>query len=255
MDELKCKNCGAVLVEQDGQYICPFCGAVYQKKVQDITQTIVYNINSINNVEMKTDPRRLVVSDSITTIGKGAYKNNLLLEEVIFSSNTLSIQESAFEGCINLKSIKNFDSVKYIGDYAFKGSGLSEIIIGKNVERIGKEAFALMPNLTKVIYKPNKNIRLKDTFIKCPRLTQVLVDKRYFFPALVSFVELRNNPDNIRPTIKDAFWNTPYYAFAREKLYELYSEGICPDCGGYVRKGLFQSRCTNCGIDLKDSRR
>ena len=238
------------MTEGNGYYLCPFCKTKYVRKTSTITQNIVYNVNHAGCGGVRTDPSRLVISDTVTSIAKNAYRNNMLLEEVVFSSNTTMIGESAFEGCVNLRSIKNYGSVKYFGDYAFKGAGLKEISIGKNVETIGREAFSCMPYLEKVVYMPNKNIRLKDTFIKCPVLKEVEMDQHYFFPSLASFLQVRNNPGNTRPTIKDAFWNTPYYQIKNEELFSCRKNGDCPDCGGKLKRGLFHIKCKNCGIDL-----
>ena len=253
MEELKCKNCGAPVEVRNGRYVCAFCKTEYIKETQPgITQKVVFNIRNAENIGIKTDPTRLVLSDTATTILRNAYRNNTLLEEVVFSSNTFMIQDGAFEGCVNLKVIKNCDSVKHFGDYAFKGTGLNEICIGQNVETIGKEAFSCMPNLEKVVYKPNKNMRLKDTFIKCPNLKNVEIDQPYFFPSFVNFNEVKNNPNNVRPTIKDAFWGTPFFTEAKEEYAQSIKDGICPDCGERIKKGLFHTRCENCGIDLKN---
>jgi hypothetical protein len=33
---------------------------------------------------------------------------------------------------------------------------------------------------------------------------------------------------------------------------ESYKKGICPECGGKIRKGLFHAKCKECKIDYKN---
>ena len=63
------------------------------------------------------------------------------LENVKLGNNVTKIGKDAFCGCARLTEIKIPDSVKYIDDYAFIGCSFNKVLIGKNVEYIGDEAF------------------------------------------------------------------------------------------------------------------
>ncbi|MBR5371923.1 MAG: leucine-rich repeat protein, partial [Oscillospiraceae bacterium] len=78
--------------------------------------------------------------------------------------------ESAFIGCINLKSVTLGDAVKRIEAKAFKNIGLSEINIPESVEVIGAEAFSAdppvdlqLPGIEPVIYESLPEITIPRT--------------------------------------------------------------------------------------------
>lgn len=66
------------------------------------------------------------------------------------------IEESAFEGCRKLESIKLADGLEYIGHKAFaKCAKLTEVRIPSNCKEIGKEAFAKCRRLMRVYVSVN----------------------------------------------------------------------------------------------------
>ena len=174
---------------------------------------------------------------------------NFRVEKVIFNDSIVYIGENAFEGCTNLKSIENYENIKEFRKECFKNSGLESITISKNVEVLGESCFSYMPNLVNLVYNPEKNLILKNTFKGSANLSSVKMDRKYFFPALVRGNMVRNNPGNTRPTYADAFKDTVYFEGMKNFLLSKYKEGICPDCGGKIKKGLFHARCIDCKID------
>lgn len=71
------------------------------------------------------------------------------LEEVSFNG-IISIGAFAFDGCKSLKQISDISKVNYIGDNAFSGTALEEIIIPKDIEFFGNYLFENCSNLTRV---------------------------------------------------------------------------------------------------------
>ena len=249
---MKCKNCGAELVFAKGVYFCTYCQSSYFKEEFDEANKTNYLVKGGVLVSYNGSREVINIPSGVLAIGPGVFKNNLLLKEVIFSDTVTSIGKEAFNGCVNLRSIKNYSHIHTFEDECFRNSGLEDLEIGENVVSIGKYAFANNNNLKVVNYHPNKNLRLAGTFIHCSSLATVNMDKKYFFPSFHSYLEVRNNPGNKRPTYADAFADTPYMRVTNQQYLDLYKQGICPDCGGTISKGLFHSKCQNCGIDLKN---
>ena len=64
------------------------------------------------------------------------------MKRIVISDSVTSIGESAFSWCRSLEDITIPPSVKSIGSWAFYGcSNLTDITVGTNVEHIGREAF------------------------------------------------------------------------------------------------------------------
>ena len=85
----------------------------------------------------------------VTCIGEGAFKALVQNYEVVslVSSvkmpNTIdTIRNWAFSDCVHLTSIDIPNSVKYIGDAAFAGSGLTSVVIPGSVNGFGNSVFS-----------------------------------------------------------------------------------------------------------------
>lgn len=134
--------------------------------------------------------KEVLIPDSVTKIGKGAFGNNTYLTKVTIGSSVTSIESEAFYNCKNLEAVyisnlnmwfditfaesdsspfydaKNAklyvnnilltdlvvpDSVTEIKANVFQGyTALNSIKIGRNVTKIGMSAFSKCSNLTKV---------------------------------------------------------------------------------------------------------
>lgn len=261
---MQCKNCGAVLFQKNGVFVCPYCKGTYLKEelvpIREINEVIVSKHIIPNEFVVKGgvlisyngNKSEIIIPNGIISIGKNAFKNNVIIRKVTFSGTEKSIEDCAFEGCFNLLEICNYQNIENFGDRCFMCAGLKHIEIGVAVEKLGANCFAFMPNLEKVNYLPKKNLKLSKTFTGCPGLKTVEMDEFYFFPSFVRFLELRNNKGNKRYTYFDAFYNTPFYNSVKEEIKSLYKQGVCPECGGVIKKRLFHAKCLNCGIDYKN---
>ena len=82
------------------------------------------------------------ISNSVTSIGNGAFSHCKTLTSIHIPDNVTSIGDSAFENCENLISIHISDSVTSIGDSTFSDcKNLTAIHIPNSVTSIGKGAF------------------------------------------------------------------------------------------------------------------
>lgn len=94
-------------------------------------------INIPENVEYKS--KKLTV----TSLNKGAFKNNSTLSEVILPNTITSIGDEAFYNCKYLRNINLNSNLKSIGDGTFYNcKNLKNINLNSNLESIGNEAFA-----------------------------------------------------------------------------------------------------------------
>lgn len=246
---MKCINCGSELEEKDNKFVCLFCGSTF------INHNVSSNEYSVNNGILKKyvgAEKIVVIPEGVFCIGYKAFYNNLIIEKVVLPSTITTIEESAFEGCLNLKELVNYSNIKYFKKYSFKSSGLELLNIGCEVLEIGDYAFSNMSNLRRLYYHPNKNLKLNQPFRGCSNLIEVEMDKLYFFPSLKSKLDLMNNPRNYRPTYGDAFRGTKFLKNKLGELMNSYYKNICPECGGKIKKTIFHAKCTNCGIDYKN---
>lgn len=90
--------------------------------------------------------QKVILPNSLTEIGGAAFSNCEKLSEVVFGSALQTIGRSAFNKCSSLSNVTLPPGVVDIGSSAFAKCGISHIIIGPNVTKIGTSA--LSDNLT-----------------------------------------------------------------------------------------------------------
>ncbi len=124
----------------------------------------------LNGKEIKD----LVIPNSVTSIGWGAFRYCSGLTSVTIPNSVTSIGGSAFSGCSGLTSVTIPNSMTSIGNWAFNHcSGLTSITIPNSVTSIGNYAFRNCSGLTSItIGSGIKNIGFL-AFASCAELTDV----------------------------------------------------------------------------------
>ena len=137
----------------------------------------------------------------VTCIGEGAFKASVQNHELVslVSSvempNTIdTIRSRAFSECVHLTSIDIPNSVKYIGDAAFAGSGLTSVVIPSSVNSFGNSVFS-STCLTSVEIPESMEKIPFGMFSMCPSLTFVtlhdhvttICDGAFYDSGLTSF--------------------------------------------------------------------
>ena len=85
----------------------------------------------------------------VTAIGAGAIKNNSKIKSVLLPEGVVLVDEGAFEGCINLESIRA-EGLSAVEAGAFRGCiSLSEVKLGEKLTSIGAGAFEGCASLTR----------------------------------------------------------------------------------------------------------
>ena len=91
----------------------------------------------------------VIIPDSVSEIGKGAFTNCRNLTSVTIPDSVTKIGFLAFGNCISLSSVDIPDSVTYISDGAFGNCiSLTSVVLPETVTEIGDTAFLQCPRLT-----------------------------------------------------------------------------------------------------------
>lgn len=77
----------------------------------------------------------------VTIIGGHTFGNHDELKSVVIPDSVIEIQESAFSNCFELKNVIMSKNVERIGTYAFSGPKLKEIELPDTLKEIGDSAF------------------------------------------------------------------------------------------------------------------
>lgn len=143
----------------------------------------------------------VTIPDTVTEIGKDAFKNNTSMMYVEIPDSVTSIGDNAFYGCKNLVTVSIPDSVKTIGsgafsycaslasvylpqnkDYTIVSSGvfsnctrLKEIIIPDAVTKIGTRAFSDCTSLKNVKLSKKLETLSKFAFYNCDEINEIEV--------------------------------------------------------------------------------
>ena len=141
-----------------------------------------------------TDLQNLPEDEDFVYIGKVAYyyKGDYNYADVTFKDGTLGIAGGIFyvSKFAGPRSVVIPDSVKTIGDWAFRGcSVLENVQMGNGVERIEEAAFANCGSLTRIVLPSSTRYLYADSFEGCINLT--LYSKE---PAIQNYAETHGIP-------------------------------------------------------------
>lgn len=92
--------------------------------------------------------RKVVIPDTVVSIGENAFSDMPKLKKVVFSENLETIGRSAFARCTKLKTVDFPNTLRMIDDEAFYGClRLSRVYVPASVTDIGMDAFFACENL------------------------------------------------------------------------------------------------------------
>ena len=133
---------------------------------------------TVTNVEKLRSPfiTSIVMPDSVTGIGSGAFKDCTSLSKITLSQNLIIIPSSTFQNCAQLEEIQLPEHIIRIESNAFDHcSKLKQIVIPDAVEMIRSSAFSDCYSLTDVTI--GKEVWHIDTtaFANCGNLSRIAV--------------------------------------------------------------------------------
>ena len=118
--------------------------------------------------------KRLIIGDSVTTIGEFAFYGCRSLTSVAIPNSVTTISKRAFRDCSSLTSVTIGNSVTTIGDGAFGDcSSLTSVTIPNSVTTIGEYAFSGCSSLTSVTIPNSVTIIAYKAFSGCTNLQKV----------------------------------------------------------------------------------
>lgn len=158
-----------------GRYFFDGCLALTDFKFTDALTSIGYR--AFYGTGLKT----IVIPDTITSIGGGAFSGNESLTSVTWSKNVTTIPSSCFNGDSKLTNISNVDEVTKIDSGAFYGAGFTKVdgtnLLKSKVTTIGSNAFFNLPNLTEVVIPGNVKTVESQAFRNNLKLEKVTIEE------------------------------------------------------------------------------
>ncbi|MBQ8084569.1 MAG: leucine-rich repeat domain-containing protein [Lachnospiraceae bacterium] len=107
------------------------------------------------------------VEYKVTSIGNKAFYKNTKLTSVVIGNNVKSIEDYAFYGCKNIKTLKLGSGIEIIGNSSFrKCTKLTTVTLPKSIDSLGKNAFYGCSKLKTITINANSVIDVKANAIK-----------------------------------------------------------------------------------------
>jgi len=120
----------------------------------------------------------IILPNSVTSIGEGAFRYCESLASITIPKNVTSIGDFAFDDCESLASVTIPNSVTSIGDRAFSScTSLASVIIPNSVTSIGYGAFDDCASLAKVTIPNSVTSIGGSAFRDCKSLTSITIPK------------------------------------------------------------------------------
>ena len=145
-------------------------------KIGDFIVSVGVDEKTVCGVADGVTPTDVVIPESTTRIGDGAFRDCKTLESVSLPGTLASVGSSAFSGCTSLTTVTGGENVKSVGDHAFSGCGaLTAITLPADAEYVGKAAFMDCSSLTAAFLPDGYADIAAYTFSGCSSVTSMYI--------------------------------------------------------------------------------
>lgn len=176
---IKCNKCGKSV--EFGSDVCPYCDYYICDSTTLIIDDSVTEIKGgTKGGPFEQNPvyplgyDRIIVPDSVTSIGLSAFCGATYLKSISLPENSLTeIGEAAFQWCTSLKSIIIPEGVTKIGYMAFyECESLTSVILPTTLKEIGGKAFYGCSSLENLYIPSRYGVTIAEDAFECPRYTK-----------------------------------------------------------------------------------
>ena len=121
----------------------------------------------------------LTITENVTVIVRGQFKNDIGLKKVILPNSITDIGDNAFDGCTSLEELSMPSQLKTIEKEAFANcESLKNIEIPASVTKIGSQAFENCKALTTINIGNNVSSIYSKTFKGCLSLQEIRLGEK-----------------------------------------------------------------------------
>ena len=177
---------------------------------------VLFNKNKTTLIAYIAKETNYTISNSVTTIGEGAFSNCKSLISINIPNSVTTIGDSAFWNCESLTNINIPNSVTTIGRGAFDGcKSLTNINIPNSVTTIGELAFWGCESLVNINIPNSVTTIGKGAFSYCDSLTSINIPNsvttigRGAFDGCKSLTNI-NIPNSVTTIGEETFWGCEF---------------------------------------------
>ena len=150
---------------------------------------VLYNKDQTTILACPRAKTSVSLPNSLTSIGKSAFRGCSSIESISIPSNVIQIGEYAFRGCSSIESISIPNSVNQIGESAFEGcSALKSINLPDGLTNLSRNVFSSCSSL-KAISLPSTLTTISDqVFMSCTSLDSINIPESLTYIGSAAFL-------------------------------------------------------------------
>lgn len=165
------------------------------------------------------------VPEGVTTIGAGAFKGHVSMEEVVLPESISCIMKAAFKGCSKLRTINLPPNLTHLGQHAFhRCHSLRSVDVPTSVQRLSAGVFLLCDGLQRIsmpgvvhldrqVFSNNENLKwielskdldvscLVDVFTGCSQISEIRLSDNTVY-RFDSLIEVISSTAKMHPIVK-----------------------------------------------------